>query len=129
MSKPEDVQAVDIATSDSVAELSGVITLDNGDRIIPAEHLGKCPFHELSRESFGSSLWSIARGGRPVPDGTWTICIFQRDEQGVVSSLSQDRWILPDCFSLLFDHFERCGDQNRIREVCRALGIHRVSKS
>ena len=108
----------------SVANLDGVVLNDHGDRIIPAKHFGFCPFHELTIESFGSTLWSLSRGGHPVPDGIWTITIFHRDENGkTLPMLTQDRWMMPECFSMLFDHFEKYGDSQRVQEIRKALKL------
>jgi hypothetical protein len=108
----------------SVADFDGVVLNDHGDRIIPAKHFGLCPFHELTIESFGSSLWSLSRGGRPVPDGVWTITIFHRDEHGrTLPILTQDKWMMPDCFSMLFDHFEKYGDSQRVQAIRNALKL------
>lgn len=111
-------------TSVNVDDLDGVVTNDTGDRFIPAKHIGLCPFDRLTQEGFGTSDWSLSRGGRPVPDGTWTIDIFRRDDRGEVSpGLSLDRWMLPSCFTLLFRHFEVWGDTNRVNEIRRALKL------
>lgn len=108
----------------SVADLDGVVLNDHGDRIIPAKHFGLCPFHELTVESFGSTLWSLSRGGRPVPDGVWTITIFHRDENGqVLPMLTQDKWMMPVCFSILFDHLEKYGDSQRVQAIRKALKL------
>ena len=110
--------------SDEISRLDGVVVLDGGDRVIPAKYIGYCPFSELKRDSFGSSLWSLSRGGHPVPDGVWTITVFHRDETGgVLPLLSQGRWMLPDCFSILFDHFEKYGDSQRIQAIRNALKL------
>lgn len=107
-----------------VADLDGVVLSDRGDRIIPAKHFGLCPFHELTFDSFGSTLWSLARGGMPVPDSVWTITIFHRDENGnLLPLLTQDRWMLPECFSILFDHFEKYGDSQRVKAIRNALKL------
>lgn len=108
----------------AVADLDGVVINDYGDRIIPVKHFGLCPFPELTTEGFSTSVWSLSRGGMPVPSGVWTITIFHRDETGkMLPRLSQDRWMMPDFFSMLFDHFEKLGDSQRVQVIRSALGL------
>lgn len=108
----------------AVADLDGVVVNDCGDRIIPVKHFGLCPFPELTNEGFSTSVWSLSRGGMPVPDRVWTISIFHRDENGkALPMLSLDRWMMPDCFSMLFDHFEKLGASQRVQAIRSALGL------
>ena len=108
-----------------ISQLDGVVFNDQGDRIIPAKYFGYCPFDELTSEGFGTSTWSLSRGGRPVPDNIWTITIFHRDENGqTLPMLTQDKWMMPKCFSLLFDHFEKQGDSERVHSIRNALGLN-----
>jgi len=104
-------------------DLDGAVWSPLGNLVIPAKHIGLCPFHELTQLEFCKS-WSLSRGGSPVPDGVWTITIFRRDESGkIVEDLAQDRWVLPDCFSLMFDSFRKSGDEERARAIRNALKL------
>ena len=103
-------------------ELSGAVVSPLGDLIIPVEHFGLCPVSDLTRDGFCTSQWTLSRGGKPVPDRTWTLDIFQQDENGE-TTIKLDRWIMPEAFAVLFDHFEKSADSERIRKIKNALGL------
>jgi hypothetical protein len=101
-------------------DLDGVVVSHFGDRIIPAKHFGKCPLGELTKEGFGTSQWSLSAGGAPLRDNQWTISIFNNLEG---ESYTQDRWVMPDVFRILFEMFEESGDKKRLNAILRALDL------
>ena len=101
-------------------DIDGGVVSPLGDRIIPAKHFGKCPLEELTAAGFGSSQWSVSRGGSPLRDDQWTISIFNNLES---ESLKMDRWVLPNAIGILFAMFERQGDEQRLRKILAALDL------
>jgi hypothetical protein len=108
-----------------LSELEGIETNTYGDRIIPCRHFRHCPFQDMKSEGFATGKWGLSKGGHPVPNGQWAICILHRDREGLILPLlTQDKWIMPECFSAMFDHFEKQGDSERVRSIRRALGLN-----
>ena len=85
--------------------------------ILDPEVFGKCNFKALTDERFDEGLWSLSRGGHPVPDDVWCIDLYNEEGDALV------RWQLPAVFALLFELRRKEGDRQRLNQVRQALQI------
>ena len=91
----------------------------SGDWIFPEQYLHLVPWDRIRlKEDEMWDDWSLSRGGRGLGDDQWSINFFPDPPK-----MHQYSFVLPRAFTLIFKHFEKWGDEQRVRQIRNAIRL------